>query len=69
QPQFAAHVVKNAEDSLFWVPIANLPKTFSAKQKKQLTTQYETLIMNDLVPAYKSMSDFIANQYIPNSRE
>ncbi|MBQ4859281.1 DUF885 domain-containing protein [Pseudoalteromonas sp. MMG007] len=69
QPQFAAHVVKKAEGSLFWGPVANLPKTFSAKQKQQLTTQYETLIMNDLVPAYKSMSDFLANQYIPNSRE
>ncbi|KAA1151037.1 DUF885 domain-containing protein [Pseudoalteromonas fuliginea] len=69
QPQFAAHVVKNAEDSLFWGPIKKLPESFSAQQKQKTTAQYRQLIMQHLVPAYKSMSDFLANQYIPNSRE
>ncbi|MDC9500556.1 MULTISPECIES: DUF885 family protein [unclassified Pseudoalteromonas] len=69
QPQFAAHVVKNAEDSLFWGPIKNLPASFTAQQKQQITAQYKALIMQQLVPAYKSMSDFLANQYIPQSRE
>ncbi|MBH0025958.1 DUF885 domain-containing protein [Pseudoalteromonas sp. SWN29] len=69
QPQFAAHVVKNAEDSLFWGPIKKLPESFSAQQKQKITAQYRELIMQHLVPAYKSMSDFLANQYIPNSRE
>ena len=69
QPQFAAHVVKNAEDSLFWGPIKKLPESFSAQQKQKITAQYRQLIMQHLVPAYKSMSDFLANQYIPNSRE
>ncbi|PLT23488.1 DUF885 family protein [Pseudoalteromonas sp. MelDa3] len=69
QPQFAAHVVKNAEDSLFWEPIKKLPDSFSAQQKQKITAQYRQLIMKHLVPAYKSMSDFLANQYIANSRE
>ncbi|MBH0041080.1 DUF885 domain-containing protein [Pseudoalteromonas sp. SWXJZ10B] len=69
QPQFAAHVVKNAEDSLFWGPIKKLPDSFSAQQKQKITAQYRELIMQHLLPAYKSMSDFLANQYIPNSRE
>ena len=69
QPQFAAHVVKNPEDSLFWGPIKKLPESFSAQQKQKITAQYRQLIMQHLVPAYKSMSDFLANQYIPNSRE
>ncbi|WP_350634432.1 DUF885 domain-containing protein [Pseudoalteromonas sp. GW168-MNA-CIBAN-0100] len=69
QPQFAAHVVKNAEDSLFWGPIKKLPDSFSAQQKQNITAQYRELIMQHLVPAYKSMSDFLANQYIANSRE
>lgn len=69
QPQFAAHVVKNAEDSLFWGPIKKLPDSFSAQQKQKITAQYRQLIMQHLVPAYRSMSDFLANQYIPNSRE
>ncbi|WP_024598159.1 DUF885 domain-containing protein [Pseudoalteromonas sp. TAE56] len=69
QPQFVAHVVKNAEDSLFWGPIKKLPESFSAQQKQKITAQYRQLITQHLVPAYKSMSDFLANQYIPNSRE
>ncbi|KHM46762.1 hypothetical protein PL71_14655 [Pseudoalteromonas distincta] len=69
QPQFAAHVVKNAEDSLFWGPIKKLPESFSAQQKQKITAQYRQLILQHLVPAYKSMSDFLANQYIANSRE
>ncbi|MBH0015801.1 DUF885 domain-containing protein [Pseudoalteromonas sp. NGC95] len=69
QPQFAAHVVKNAEDSLFWGPIKKLPDSFSAQQKQKITAQYRQLIMQHLVPAYKGMSDFLANQYIANSRE
>ncbi|MBG9999047.1 DUF885 domain-containing protein [Pseudoalteromonas sp. NSLLW24] len=69
QPQFAAHVVKNAEDSLFWGPIKKLPESFSAQQKQKITAQYRQLITQHLVPAYKSMSDFLANQYIVNSRE
>ncbi|WP_024591052.1 MULTISPECIES: DUF885 family protein [unclassified Pseudoalteromonas] len=69
QPQFAAHVVKNAEDSLFWGPIKKLPDSISAQQKQKITAQYRQLIMQHLVPAYKSMSDFLANQYIANSRK
>ncbi|MBH0088751.1 DUF885 family protein [Pseudoalteromonas sp. NSLLW218] len=69
QPQFAAHVVKNAEDSLFLGPIKKLPESFSAQQKQKITAQYRQLITQHLVPAYKGMSDFLANQYIPNSRE
>lgn len=69
QPQFAAHLVTDAEDSLFWAPIKNFPESFTAQQKQQITAQYRKLIIERLVPAYNSMSEFLANQYIPNSRE
>ncbi|WP_405598027.1 MULTISPECIES: DUF885 domain-containing protein [unclassified Pseudoalteromonas] len=68
-PQFKAHVVTKAEDSLFWGPIKNLPESFSAQQKEDITAQYRELIMQRLVPAYNSMSQFLVEQYIPNSRE
>jgi len=68
-PQFKAHVVTKAEDSLFWGPIKNLPDSFTAEQKQTITAQYRELIMQRLVPAYNSMSEFLVKQYIPNSRE
>ncbi len=67
-PQFSAHVVNKAEESLFWGPINNLPDSFTAEQKQEITAQYRDLIMTQLVPAYQSMHTFLINDYIPNSR-
>lgn len=68
-PQFKVHVVTNAEDSLFYSPIKAMPDSFSADEKQQLKTQYKTLILDKLVPAYQRMSDFLANNYIPHARD
>ncbi|KPH56676.1 DUF885 domain-containing protein [Pseudoalteromonas porphyrae] len=68
-PQFKAHVVSDVKESLFYSPIKQLPEQFTAQQKQQLTEQYSALIMDRLVPAYKKMSDFLANTYIPQSRD
>ncbi|MDN3380220.1 MULTISPECIES: DUF885 domain-containing protein [unclassified Pseudoalteromonas] len=68
-PQFQAHIVSGAEQSLFYSPIKQLPEHFTTAQKQQLTAQYSALIMNELVPAYTKMSNFLADTYIPNSRE
>ncbi|KKK86393.1 hypothetical protein LCGC14_2763680, partial [marine sediment metagenome] len=43
-PQFQAHIVTSAEQSLFYSPIKQLPADFSAEQKQQLTKQYSALI-------------------------
>ncbi|MBB1311656.1 DUF885 domain-containing protein [Pseudoalteromonas sp. SR41-8] len=67
-PQFQAHIVTSAEQSLFYSPIKQLPEQFTAAQKQQLTDQYSALIMDKLVPAYTKMSEFLATNYIPNSR-
>ena len=68
-PQFKAHVVPNAEDSLFYSPINAMPASISAEEKQQLKSQYKTLILDKLVPAYQRMSDFLANNYIPYARD
>mgnify|MGYP000527356685 FL=1 len=68
-PQFKAHVVPNAEDSLFYSPIKAMPASISAEEKQQLKSQYKTLILDKLVPAYQRMSDFLANNYIPYARD
>ena len=68
-PQFKAHVVTNVEDSLFYSPIKAMPDSFSADEKQQLRSQYTTLILDKLVPAYQRMSDFLLNDYIPYARD
>ncbi|WP_419147612.1 DUF885 domain-containing protein [Pseudoalteromonas 'SMAR'] len=68
-PQFESHVVSDATQSVFWGPIQNFPETFSDDEKEQLTTQYQDMVMNTLVPAYRDMSHFLNTEYLPNSRD
>lgn len=46
-----------------------MPDSFSADEKQQLKSQYKTLILDKLVPAYQRMSDFLLNDYIPYARD
>ncbi|GAB2666766.1 DUF885 domain-containing protein [Arenimonas aestuarii] len=68
-PQFAAHVVERAEDSVFWGPIANMPESFPAEDRERLTAAYRSAIMDTLVPEYATMRDFLREQYLPAARE
>ncbi|MDP2633241.1 MULTISPECIES: DUF885 domain-containing protein [unclassified Pseudoalteromonas] len=67
-PQFQVHIVSKATDSLFWGPIKNLPEDFTQQQRVEISAAYNTMILQTLVPAYQQMSDFLTNEYIPNSR-
>ncbi|MCQ8878335.1 DUF885 domain-containing protein [Pseudoalteromonas shioyasakiensis] len=68
-PQFQAHIVSNASESLFWGPIDNFPEDFTQQQRVEISAGYNQMIMQTLVPAYQRMSEFLANEYIPSSRE
>lgn len=68
-PQFQTHIVAQATESLFWGPIESFPDDFTQQQRVEISANYNKLIMQTLVPAYQQMSDFLANEYIPNSRE
>jgi uncharacterized protein (DUF885 family) len=68
-PQFAAHVVENPEDSVFWGPIKAMPESFPAAERERLTAAYRTAITDTLVPAYAATRDFLRDQYLPAARE
>ncbi len=67
-PQLDALIKDKAEDTLFWGPIKNFPADVSDADKQRLTAQYKTLIEMQLMPAYREMRDFIANDYLPKTR-
>lgn len=67
-PQFEALVVTDPKKSLFYGPITNLPKDFSASEKERLTTAYTQAIQQQIVPTYKKLHDFFKNEYLPKSR-
>lgn len=67
-PQMYSMVVTDPKKSLFYGPITNFPKDFSSEEKKRLTDSYNKAILNEIVPSYKKMGDFLKNDYLPKSR-
>ena len=68
-PQLEAHIVENAEDSLFWKPIANMPESISAEDAETLRSDYRDAIEDRIIPAYVKLRDYLVKTYIPNARE
>jgi uncharacterized protein (DUF885 family) len=68
-PQFAAHVVENPEDSVFWGPIKAMPDSFPAAERERLTAAYRAAITDVIVPGYAAARDFLRDEYLPAARE
>lgn len=67
-PQFDALIKDKPEDTLFWGPITNMPKDFSAEDKERLTAAYRDMIGQQLMPAFRKMRSFIADEYMAKTR-
>jgi len=68
-PQLEANITDDPTKSIFWGPIANLPKDFSAADRDRLTAAFRTLIATQLTPAYQRLHTYIANDYLPKTRD
>ncbi|HET7127192.1 MAG TPA: DUF885 family protein [Lysobacter sp.] len=68
-PQYDAIIKDKPEDTLFWGPIKNMPKDFSAADKARLTEAYRAMIGDRMMPAFRKLRDFIANDYMPKTRD
>jgi len=68
-PQLDALIKDKPEDTLFWRPIANLPADMPAAEKERLTAAYRALIAEQLMPAYRELRRFVADEYLPKTRD
>lgn len=68
-PQLQAHIVGDAEKSLFWGPIRNFPEDFSEEDKANLTDAYRDAITNRIVPAYEKLHAYVNDTYLSAARE
>ena len=68
-PQLDALMADQAEKTLFWGPIKNLPASFSDADKARITAEYRTMIEKEIVPAFRRMREFIAKDYLPACRD
>lgn len=67
-PQLKAMTEPNVEKNLFFSPIKNFPENFSEEDKKQLTEAYSKMVSEKIVPAYQSLHDFMAGDYLKAGR-
>lgn len=67
-PQLAAHVVEDAERSLFYGPVAAFPDGVPEADRARLRAAYRAAISETLVPAYARLHDFIRDEYLPATR-
>lgn len=67
-PQIEAHLVEDIEDSMFFAPIQNLPEGLSSEEQAHLSALYQQVIMDELLPAYQRLYDFVEQTYLPYTR-
>ncbi len=67
-PQLSAMVVKEVPQSIFYDPVRSMPESFSPKEKERITTDYEHMIVLDVVLPYKKLYDFFEKEYLPAAR-
>lgn len=68
-PQLDALISDDPTQTLFYRPIANFPDAVAAADRERLTAAYTALIRDELMPAYRRLRGFIAEIYLPASRD
>jgi len=68
-PQLDALIKDKPEDTLLWGPIKSMPADFSDADRKRLTAAYRAMIGERIVPAFRKLRDFIADDYLPATRD
>ena len=68
-PQIDAVMNEDPTKTVFWGPIDAMPETFSAADKARLTAAYRELIEQRLMPSFAKLRGFIADEYLPATRD
>lgn len=67
-PQLKAMTEPDLAQNLFFSPVKNFPENFSEEDKKQLTEAYSKMVSEKIIPAYQSLHDFMAGDYLKAGR-
>lgn len=54
--------------NIFYGPINNFPKNFTAAQREKFTTEFKTMITKRIIPSYTKMGSFLQTEYLPKAR-
>jgi uncharacterized protein (DUF885 family) len=68
-PQLDGLIKAQAEDTVFWQPVAKRSDGRSEADHDKLTQRYRKLIADELMPAYRELRRFVADEYLPACRD
>lgn len=68
-PQIDAVMNEDPTQTVFWGPIGTMPERFPAADKARLTAAYRELIEKQLMPSFAKLRGFIADEYLPATRD
>ncbi|MCL1675847.1 DUF885 domain-containing protein [Elizabethkingia meningoseptica] len=55
--------------NIFYGPVKDFPKDFSAEQKQKYTKLFQEAIKDKIIPAYTKMGKFLKEEYMPHARD
>jgi uncharacterized protein (DUF885 family) len=64
-----AHVLDEAEKSVFWAPFEKLPVTIPETQRERLRREGRTAVTAGAIAGYREFLDFFRKEYLPNARK
>lgn len=64
----ASYVVDDPEQSPFWTPFADMPRSIPADEQERLREAGRTAIAKHVTPAYGQWLAFFREEYLPNTR-
>jgi uncharacterized protein (DUF885 family) len=67
-PQLKGMTTSDLSKHLFYSPARNFPTSFSEEDKARLTVAYKSMVLDQIVPAYQDLHDFMATAYYENAR-
>jgi len=69
QKTISKHIVKNVEESVFYVPLTTIPETISKVERERIVRNGVNLINNTVIPEYQRFYTFFTQEYMPNCRK
>lgn len=67
-PQMKSMIVTDAKQSIFYMPVTNMPKEIIGNDKTRLDSAYQIAIREKIVPSYQKLYAFMKDEYIPKCR-
>lgn len=64
-----SHVVERPEESVFYVPFKAFPPAVPEGERERLRLKGRDAVSTAVIPAYRDLSAFMRNEYVPNARD